>query len=173
MAKGNYILIHRRIMNWEWYKDSNTFRVFMHCLLRANWRAGRFKSKQILPGQFVTSLERMSKETDLTVDKIRTAIKHLEITQEITHEKIPQGLIITIKNWSRYQGIPTQYPTQIPQESHTNPNDRINNIINNKEFKKNEAPSESPKKDMASMTDEEWLAMSDEEWEKAMKDGAV
>lgn len=41
--KGNYIIIHRRIMDWEWYRNGNTFRVFMHCLLRANWKEGRFE----------------------------------------------------------------------------------------------------------------------------------
>lgn len=26
--KGNFVYIHRKIMDWEWYKDPNTFRVF-------------------------------------------------------------------------------------------------------------------------------------------------
>lgn len=36
--KGNFVYIHRKIMDWEWYKDPNTFRVFLHLILRANWK---------------------------------------------------------------------------------------------------------------------------------------
>lgn len=156
--KGNYILIHRRIMDWEWYRNGNTFRVFVHCLLRANWKEGRFEGRRIMPGQFVTSIGNMAQDLGLTYDQVRQAILHLNITQEITHEKIPQGLIITVKNWSRYQKNPTQNPTEIPDESHTNPNNRIRD--NKLPKKEKNIPSESEE-------------LSDEEWLEGMNDGTI
>ena len=106
----------------------------------------------------MTSLGNMAQDLGLTVDMVRTAIKHLEFTGEITHEKIPQGLIITVKNWGRYQNNPTQNPTEIPDESHTNPNNRIrdNNI---------------PKKEKNIPFDSEEI--SDEEWGRMMDDGTI
>ena len=129
--KGNYVKIYRNITKWAWYKNSNTKAVFLHCIIRANWKPGNFEGREIQRGQFVTSLKSMAAETGLTVDEVRTALKHLNFTQEITQEKIPQGLIITVKNWRQYQDVPTQIPTAIPQDSHRIPNNR--NIKNNKE----------------------------------------
>ena len=32
---SGWIKLHRKITEWEWYSDANTFRVFMHLLLTA------------------------------------------------------------------------------------------------------------------------------------------
>lgn len=156
--KGNYIIIHRKMMDWEWYRNTNTKAFFLHCLLRANWKEGRFEGRSIVPGQFVTSYESLKSETGLSLSKIRTAIKHLELTGEIAHEKIPQGLIITVKNWSRYQTVSRPFDTEIAQESHTNRNNRIrdNNI---------------PKKEKNILSESEEI--SDEEWGRMMDDGTI
>jgi hypothetical protein len=34
---GGYIKLYRSLLKWEWYDDSNVFRVFMHLLLTANY----------------------------------------------------------------------------------------------------------------------------------------
>jgi hypothetical protein len=33
---SGWIKIHRSILEWEWYEDTNTFRLFMHLILKAN-----------------------------------------------------------------------------------------------------------------------------------------
>lgn len=33
-----YITIHRKIVDWEWYKDIPTRVLFEHLLLTANWK---------------------------------------------------------------------------------------------------------------------------------------
>lgn len=154
--KGNYIIIHRKMMDWEWYRNTNTKAFFLHCLLRANWKEGHFEGRLIMPGQFVTSYESLKSETGLSLSKIRTAVKHLELTGEIAHEKIPQGLIITVKNWGRYQTISRPFDTQIAQESHTNRNNRIRD--NKLPKKEKNIPSESEE-----LSDEEWDRMMEEE----------
>lgn len=163
-------------MKWEWYKDSNTFRVFLHLILRANWKPGKYKGRQILRGQTFTSYRSLSEELNLSTQEIRTAFAHLESTGEVTRKKYPDGLIITVKNYDRYQqsNTPsnTTFNTLSTGEQHAINNDR-RNIKNNKELNKNAAPSESPKKEPAPLTDEEWEAMSDEEWMRAMDDGTV
>lgn len=34
---GNYIKFYRSFLEWEWWHDPNTCRVFIYILLRANW----------------------------------------------------------------------------------------------------------------------------------------
>ena len=105
---NGFIVINRKILNWEWYRDTNTLRLFIHCLLKANWKDGKFEGKVISRGSFVTSLAKLSEElsTDkqvFTIRNVRTAIKHLETTGEITNESYSKFRIITINNYDKYQ----------------------------------------------------------------------
>lgn len=34
---GGYIKLYRQIVDWEWYDDIPTSRLFMHLLLKANY----------------------------------------------------------------------------------------------------------------------------------------
>ena len=38
-----FIKIDRNIMDWRWYQDPNTFRLFVHLILRANIRDHDFE----------------------------------------------------------------------------------------------------------------------------------
>lgn len=55
MGVGGHIKIDRRILEWEWYSDINTCRVFIHLLLKANWKDGRFQGTEVPRGSLVTS----------------------------------------------------------------------------------------------------------------------
>ena len=62
MTKNGFIVIHRKITDWEWYTDANTFKVFMHLLLTANFSDQKFKGMTIKRGQRVASYESLAKE---------------------------------------------------------------------------------------------------------------
>ena len=98
-----YILLHRKIVNWEWFSDPNTLVVFVHCLLRANWKDGKFQGREVKRGEFVTSLAKLSEETTLSVQNVRTALKHLESTGELTSRGYSKYRIISISNYDKYQ----------------------------------------------------------------------
>lgn len=103
MADGNYIKINRKILEWEWYSDANVCRLFLHALLKANWRDGRFRGVEVARGSFVSSIEALSRETGLTVSQVRTAIKKLNMTGEMTNHSQANFTVFTIKNYNRYQ----------------------------------------------------------------------
>ena len=90
-------------MEWEWYKDEHTKNFFFHCILKANWKECKFKGIIIERGQFVASLPVLSDELSLTVNEIRTAIKHLKSTGEITVKTYPKFSIFTVVNYDLYQ----------------------------------------------------------------------
>ena len=99
----DYVKISRKILEWEWYKDVNTKVVFFHILLKANWKNGRFQGMEIPRGSFATSYQSLAEETGLTVMNVRTAIKHLKLTQEITVSQHSKFSVITVKNYDAYQ----------------------------------------------------------------------
>lgn len=76
--------LHRKILEWEWYSDINTCRLFIHMLLKANWKEGKFRGTTVPRGSFVSSLDKLSKETSLTNRELRAAISHLKMTGELT-----------------------------------------------------------------------------------------
>ncbi len=80
----SWIKIHNKFLNWEGYTDVNTKAVFIHCILKANWEDGLFRGIEASRGSFVTSRKQLSKELGLSEQEIRTAIKHLISTNEIT-----------------------------------------------------------------------------------------
>ena len=98
-----FIKIDRKIIEWEWYKDEHTKNLFLHCLLKANWKEERFKGIVIERGQFVASLPVLSNELSLTINEIRTAIKHLKTTEEITVKAYPKFSVFTVVNYDLYQ----------------------------------------------------------------------
>lgn len=108
MAKSQdpgFIKISRNILEWEWYSDPCTKSVFIHCILKANWRDKTWKGVKIKRGQFVTSLAALAEETGLSVKNVRTALDHLKATNELAIETSPKGRVITVKNYAKYQDV--------------------------------------------------------------------
>lgn len=90
---SNYVKISRKILEWGWYRDEHTKSLFLHCLLKANWKDGEFKGIVIKRGQFATSIPKLQVELELTSNEVRTAIKHLKSTGEITVRSYSKGIL--------------------------------------------------------------------------------
>jgi len=125
---SGWIKIHRQILDWEWYSDNNSFRVFMHLILKANHKEKRYKGIELNCGSVITSRDILSLETGLSVQQIRTALDKLKSTNEITIETSSKGTIIQVVNYAKYQ-LSTNESTN---EQPTN-NQQV--TINNKEKK--------------------------------------
>ena len=98
-----YIKLFKKMLKWEWYHDINTFRLFMHCLLKANWQDTSWRGVELKRGQFVTSLSKLSEETGLSVHQIRGSLDALKLTGELTSKTTNKYRIITVNNWDKYQ----------------------------------------------------------------------
>ncbi len=120
MSTAGQILLHRKIVEWEWYTDINTCRLFIHMLLIANWKEGHFRGTTVPRGSFVSSLEKLSKETGLTKREIRIAISHLKTTGELTVETTNKYSVFTVQNYDLYQSFDIQSDTQETKKRHHN-----------------------------------------------------
>lgn len=88
--------------DWEWYENTNVFRLFYHCLLHTNLEDKRYCGKEIKAGQFVSSRARISAETGLTVDQVRTALKKLKDTGYISTKSTNKYTIYTVIGYQEY-----------------------------------------------------------------------
>lgn len=102
------IKLHRAITSWEWYKDSNTMRLFIHCLLKAQYKDSDLKGQKIARGSFVTGRDILSHELGLSVSKVRTSLDKLIKTNEIKvlENKALIGTILEVVNYNTYQVEP-------------------------------------------------------------------
>ena len=94
-----YVAIPRGLTDWEWYTEPNTARLFIHLLLTANWQEKRWQGITIKPGQLVTSQSQLAKQLGLSVQEVRTALKHLVLTEWLTVKTGPKYSVVTINNY--------------------------------------------------------------------------
>jgi hypothetical protein len=104
---NGHILIHRKLLSWEWYDDISTCRLFIHLLITVNWYDEKWKGVLIKRGQRIASYKTLSEETKLSVRQVRTAIEHLKSTNEIamnmTGSQSKKCSVITVLNYDLYQ----------------------------------------------------------------------
>jgi len=118
---SGWIKIHRQILEWEWYSDTNTFRVMLHLLLKANHKEKRYRGMELKVGTIVTSRDILSLETGLSIRQIRTSLDKLKSTNEVTIKTSSQGTIIELVNYEKYQLTTNERPTS-DQQTTTNKN---------------------------------------------------
>ena len=112
-----WIKLHRKITEWDWYNDANTFRLFIHLLLMANSKEAKWRGIIIKRGEYLTGRKALADELKLGEQEIRTSLKHLEDTQEIVIQPTNRFSIISICKYEDYQTTqPTTQPAN-PQQS--------------------------------------------------------
>lgn len=102
MCNG-WIKLHRKILDWEWYDDTNVVRLFLHFLLTANTKDNRWHGIEIKKGQLVTSIATLSEQLGLSIKQIRTAIDKLKGTNEIAIKTTNKFSLVTICKYESYQ----------------------------------------------------------------------
>lgn len=100
---NGWVKLFFRFKDWEWYGDPNMVALFVHLLLSANFKPLRWRGIEIPRGSLVTSLDALATETGLTVRSVRTALKRLETTKEITNHSTNNYRIITLCKYDEYQ----------------------------------------------------------------------
>lgn len=118
-----FIKIDKQILEWEWYKDKNTKILFLHCLLKANCKETKFNGLTLERGQFVSSITSLSQELSLTPNEVRTAIKHLKSTGEITSKSHSKFTVFTVACYDSY----TNKSQAESQSNHMDSNKQITN----------------------------------------------
>lgn len=107
-SESEFIKIYRRMLKWEWYTDVNTKVLFLHCLLKANWKDGSWHGVSYRRGQFITSLPALADETGLTIKQVRTALNHLKRTGEVADKTYSKFRIITVLSYDSFQSMGRQ-----------------------------------------------------------------
>ena len=98
-----FIQLHRKLLEWEWYDDTPTFKLFIHFLLKANYTDKKWRGIDIKRGQFLTSTSKLSQETGLTQKQVRKSIEKLIKTGEVGKVTTSRNTMITVLSYNNYQ----------------------------------------------------------------------
>ena len=101
--KETFVKLNRGILDWQWYQDANTFRVFVHLLLVANIKEDYHKGVLIHRGERALSYRTLSEALDLSIQQVRTSISKLKKTGEVTITRYRDFLVVSVTNYNKYQ----------------------------------------------------------------------
>lgn len=134
---NSFIVVHRKIMQWEWYTDTNTKCLFIHLLLLANHKQTKWRGEMVERGQILTGRKRLSEELNLSEKQIRVSLNKLKRTGEVAIKTASKYSVITLCNYSAYQDKkerkgPAERPADGPSEGQQGATSNNDNNVNKK-----------------------------------------
>jgi len=123
-----YVRLHRTLPDWEWYNDDACLRLLIHLLMRVNWKPGKWKGIDVVPGSTITSIERLADSLGWSRSKLRHTMDKMKSSGDIATTTTNHWTTVTLVNWAKYQNNdqpssqPSDQPTanQWPTEQPTN-----------------------------------------------------
>lgn len=115
---NGFIKLHRQLLEWEWYEDKNCRLVFIHCLLKANFKDKRWRGKEVKRGSFITSLGNLSDEVGISKQQLRTVLEKLGKTGEITAKGQGNNTLVIINKYNDYQCFTEEKSPKNNDEQH-------------------------------------------------------
>ena len=122
---ANWIKLYREIREWVWYRDSYTLHTWIHLLLSANYKPSMYKGVQIERGQLATTVGRIASQTNISPQRVRTALRRLEACGELQVQSTNEFSVITICKFESYQS-----QEEVNQQTGNKPNCPIYNDSN-------------------------------------------
>lgn len=108
-----------------WRNKPKTVAVYFYLRMNANHFENCFDNIVINPGEVISGRARISAETGLTEDEVRTAISHLKRSGHITSRSTNSYTVFSFtdkENWCDTDDcIPNEIPSYSPNESPANP----------------------------------------------------
>ena len=130
-----FVKLFRSLEEWEWYKDQNTKDLFIHLLIKASWKESKYYGYDVPKGSIVTGIHALSESLGISEQSIRTSLKHLKSTGEITIKSTNKFSIVTITNWEKFQGFSEELTSQSTSKLTSNQQTTNNQLTTYKEIK--------------------------------------
>ena len=138
---SGWIKIHRKFLDWEWFNKSEAVHLFIYLLLKANHKDASWQGMEVKRGEFISSLGKISSDTGISLQTLRTLLKKLESTNEIEVKSTNKFTTITICKYDSYQDETEDTNKQLTNNQQTtnkqlttNKNDKNNKNEKNNTF---------------------------------------
>ena len=150
MASEGWIKLHRCLFKKAiWLQSTPEQKVVLitllgmanHCGKEWEWQGKQFKAE---PGQFVTSLESITKKCGkgISMQNVRSSLKKFEKYEFLTQEVTKTGRLINIVNWELYQGLQEETNKEVTKDLTKNQQTGNKELTTNKNDKNNKNDKE-------------------------------
>ena len=112
MSKTGWIKLQREYAQWQWFTCVNVAHLFTYLLLTVNHKESCWMGTIVKPGQTITSYQQLANATGLSVQNVRTALKKLVRTGDITVETTNKFSLVSVVEWEKYQEKEDNSPLQ-------------------------------------------------------------
>ena len=102
---NGFVKLNRSLLNWEWHDVPAVMTIFIHCILMANWKDGRYHGIEVPRGSFLTSYEKLSEATGVPRTTVRRCIEKLMSSGEIDTKVDRYGMHVFVRNYAGFQGV--------------------------------------------------------------------
>lgn len=120
MDDMGWVKLHRKILNWEWWDDHNTTRLFFTILFLCNFEDKKWRGIEIKRGEFISSYAKLAKTAGLSIRSTRTSISKLKSTSELTIKTTNKYSLFKANNYNEYQQNDKQDVSQATNKRQTN-----------------------------------------------------
>ena len=114
-----WIKIHRKMIDWEWFTVPEMVQLYVYLIAMAAHCERECYGAVIERGQVLTGRGRIARDTNLSDRTIRTCLKRLKSTGEVTIKTTSRYSIITICNYDKFNSEedperPSERPAKRP-----------------------------------------------------------
>jgi len=126
MNKG-YILLHRKTINSDVFKNSELLKLWVWCLSKANYKHttttivvnNKPNIIKLEPGQFIFGRKKAANQLNMKETTVRKRMRKLEELDNIRIKATHNYSIITIIDWRKYQGATPEGKTWYQKYLHS------------------------------------------------------
>lgn len=101
----NYIKLYRQMPGWNWLHNTNDSAVMLHLMLTARAYTKEADGRLLENGQISTRLPTLCEETGLSLQNMRTSLKHLREQDMISCISSNRGLLLTVRAYDTICGL--------------------------------------------------------------------
>lgn len=121
--KDGWIALHRKIYNSNDFKNQLEVAIFLYLVSMASYQATKviYRKKTIFlkRGEVSIAYRDLAKKFDISFDKVRTIIKNLKASGNLTQTLHKRLSVFSIVKYSKYQDLPTPSNQTIPHRTTT------------------------------------------------------
>ena len=103
--KGDFVFLHRSLLDSRVFSDEFMLKLWVWCLLKANWKRGWKNGREIPPGSFATGESSASDQLGVSGGKWRRGIATLKDWGMVTSKATNRFTVISIVKWPEYQAM--------------------------------------------------------------------
>lgn len=136
MSKG-FIKIDRRITEWRWWNNTNMRSLWLYILINAYWKDSfLYDGTEVKRGTFVTTLDRIAKENNISISSAKRYLKKLENGKEIELTGTNKYTVIKVLNYHKYQSFEDEEEKQVELSNDLSSGKRVANEWQTSELQK-------------------------------------